>query len=179
MSVTVAEEGNRRVGGPDSAEVSQCVLDIKSWFSRSGEWSDEGNTCASADFQRLEKTIDLQLPKSLEALLKEADGGLWFMEKESFNAKKIAEVHSENEDSKMWKRGYLPFAGDDSTLLIIDTTDADAVLEWEIDDGVGDKVSSSLGAYLESYRDQLLSGQFEYLGGCGVIQKVGAVKSKK
>ena len=34
MSVTVAEEGNRRKGGPSSTEVRQSILDIKSWFVR-------------------------------------------------------------------------------------------------------------------------------------------------
>jgi len=32
MSVTVAEEGNRRKSGPNSSEVRQSLLDIKSWF---------------------------------------------------------------------------------------------------------------------------------------------------
>ena len=174
MSVTVAEEGNRRIGGPDADEVTQCVLDIKSWFKRSGEWDEEGRACTSADLQRLEKTIDLELPKALSALLKEQDGGLWFMDKQSYSAARIAEVVSDNERSKSWKRGLLPFAGDDSCLQVIDTDSGGEVFEWEDETGLGDKLSASLGTFLETYRNQLLSGQFEYLDGCGVIEKVGS-----
>jgi hypothetical protein len=32
MPVVVAEEGNKRAGGPSSSELRQCILDIKSWF---------------------------------------------------------------------------------------------------------------------------------------------------
>ena len=179
MSVTVAEEGNRRVGGPTVSEVGQSVLDVLSWFGRSSEWSGDGAKCTKADFQRLEKTMDMELPQSLKALLSEADGGLWFMDKLSFTTQQIAETYADNEASRLWKGSYLPFAGDDSTLLVVDTAAGDAVHEWDTDEGLGDRLADSLGAYLESYRDQLLSGQYEYLDGCGVIEKVGASKSKK
>lgn len=176
MSVTVAEEGNRRQGGPSAVEVQQCVLDVLSWFKRGGEWSEGGGKCTSSDFQRLEKTLDLELPGSLRALLAEVDGGLWFMDKASLTAQQIAETCAEKESSSHWKSGLLPFAGDDSTLLVIDTA-SDGVHEWDADDGLGDCLSDTLGAYLERYRDQLLSGQYEYLDGCGVIEKVGTKAS--
>jgi len=180
MSVTVAEEGNRRSGGPDLSEIRQCVVDIKSWFSRSGCESIEG--CTSADLQRLEKTIDLEIPRALNALLSEANGGLWIMDKQSFDALRIAEVYAERESSKTWKRDYVPFAGNDdlSALLIVDASTAEAaVYEWDSDeDCLGDSVASSFGTFIETYRNDLLSGQFEYLDGCGVIEKVGAAKRK-
>ena len=170
---TVAEEGNRRTGGPDADEVTQSVLDIKSWFSRTGDWRDAGKAATSADLQRLEKTIDLEIPKALSSLLTESDGGLWFMDKQSMGAEAVASTYSENERSSEWRRGFVPFAGDDSSLLIIDTEGGNGVYEWDTDSGLGDKVAPSLGQFLETYRDQLLSGQFEYLDGCGVIEKIG------
>ena len=180
MSVTVAEDGNRRVGGPELAEIRQCVLDAKSWFSRSGWESVEG--CTSADLQRLEKTIDFEIPPALAALLSEVNGGLWIMDKQSFGSRRIAEVYAEKESSKKWKRDYVPFAGNDdlSALLLVDSSVAGAaVYEWDSEeDCLGDSVASSFGTFIETYRNDLLSGQFEYLDGCGVIEKIGAAKRK-
>jgi len=172
MSVTVAEEGNKRVGGPSQGEVNQCVLDIKSWFARSDEF-EEPKGASEVDLQRLMKTIDVELPRALESLLIEANGGLWFMDKASFSAAQIAETCSENDSNRNWRAGFLPFAGDDSTLLVIDSAGGNEVFEYEIDDGLGDCVAPSLGAYLESYRDQLLGGTFEFMGGIGCVEKFG------
>ena len=59
--VVVADEGNKRVGGPSAAELTQAVQDIKAWFQRAPEeWSGtEG--APSADLQRLEKTMEKNL----------------------------------------------------------------------------------------------------------------------
>ena len=61
-------------------------------------------------------------------------------------------------------------------MLVVDTTTAKAaVFEWDEDDGVSeDPISSSLTAYLEDYRNRLLSGQCEFLEDCGVVEKMGA-----
>ena len=173
--VVVAEEGNRRVGGPSASETTQCVTDIKAWFQRQPEDWEEKAGAPSADLQRLEKTLEFQMPSDLELLLTEANGGLWFMEKESFSIDTIRDKLMEYDGAKWWKGGLIPFAGDDSTLLVIDTNDDGAVFEWDIDETEpNDKLAPGLGAFLEQYRDQLLGGGSEYLSGCGVVEKVGA-----
>ena len=82
MSITVADEGNRRVGGASPEELRQCVLgisaigliaeiivfmpalvaDIKSWFKRKTSLRlNEG--AAPEDFQRLRKAVDQSIPE--------------------------------------------------------------------------------------------------------------------
>jgi cell wall assembly regulator SMI1 len=175
--VVVAEEGNKRVGGPSAAELTQAVQDIKAWFQRAPEEWDGAEGAPSADLQRLEKTMETQMPHELELLLGEANGGLWFMEKESFSIDTMREKLMEYDGAKWWRPSLIPFAGDDSTLLIIDTKGGNGVFEWDVDESEpNEKLADSLGAFLEDYRYQLLGGGREYLNGCGVIEKVGASK---
>ena len=132
-SVVVADEGNKRVGGPSAPELTQAVEDIKAWFERAPEeWSGtEG--APSADLQRLEKTMETQMPHELELLLNKANGGLWFMEKESFSIDTIRDKLMEYDGDKWWRPSLIPFAGDDSTLLVIDTKGDNGVFEWDLE----------------------------------------------
>ncbi len=177
MSVTVAEEGNRRAGDMSTAEVVQCTLDIKSWFARTSckKFMVEGAT--SVDFQRLEKTIDTELPSALKAVLSEINGGIYFMDKKQMSTNQIADCFSRIEGSRQWKNGLVPFAGEDDSLLVIDTKHGE-VYEWDSSDGLGDMVAPSLEKYLEDYRNDILSRRVEFLEDVGVIEKMG-VKSKK
>lgn len=178
MSVTVAEEGNRRAGDMSTAEVVQCTLDIKSWFARTSCKKSMNEGATSVDFQRLEKTIDTELPSSLKAVLSEINGGIYFMDKKQLNTNQIAECVSRVESSRQWKGGLIPFAGDDDVLLVIDTKRGHGVYEWEASDGLGDQVAPSLEKYLEDYRNDILGRRLEFLEDVGVIEKMG-VKSKK
>ena len=171
MSVTVAEEGNRRTGDMSSAEAAQCTLDIKAWFSRSDAARSLQNGATSVDFQRLEKTIDCELPLSLKAVLSEVNGGIYFMDKKQLNTTQIADTTSRLERTPGWKEGLVPFAGDEDTTLVIDTRYGD-VYEWDAD-GKGDRVAPSMERFLEDYRNNLLSGHFEFLEDVGVIEKMG------
>lgn len=179
MSIVVAEEGNRRVGDMSSAEASQCVLDIKAWFSRTDCRKLMQNGAESADIQRLEKSIDTQLPRTHMQLLSEVNGGMYLMDKELLSASQIAEVFSEVDRSKLWQAGLIPLCGDAESMLVIDTRRNDEVLEWDADDGVGSSVAPNLVRYLEDYRNSLLSGHFEYLDGIGVVEKMGGKPSRK
>jgi len=109
---TVAEEGNRRRGDMTADECEQCILDIKAWFKRSaGGKSFEG--ASNVDIQRLEKTIDCELPKALKFMLYEANGAFWFLEKEQMSCDAIAQIVSKFEGKKHWRHGCIPFAGDE------------------------------------------------------------------
>lgn len=155
------------------AEISQSVLDIKAFFARHGASKLLGSAASTSDIQRLEKTIDNQLPFALNVLLSEVNGGMYFMERKQYSTEDIKDKVGDLEGSKKWKSGLIPFCGDDSTLLVIDTTSDDAVFEYDLDDGLGDKVAPNFVRFLETYRNDLLGGHFEYLEDCGVIEKMG------
>jgi hypothetical protein len=87
---TVADEGNRRKGDMGNEEILQCIQDIKSWFLRSKTISIE--TANTVDIQKLEKSIDIELPAALKVMLLETNGGLWFMDKEGMTTKAIQDV---------------------------------------------------------------------------------------
>lgn len=163
----------------DVNECAQCVLDIKAWFSRTKGRGGINDPASSADIQRLEKTIDIPLPRAMKVLLSEADGGLYFMDKKQLSVQDIQEFIENQQRSRKWKEGLLPFCGDDSGALVIDTEDHDCVREWDADDGLGDQVSSSLVRYLEQYRNNLLGGQFEFVDEMGVLEKMSSRPNRK
>ena len=137
------------------------------------------NGATTADLQRLEKTIDVELPRSLKFLLLESNGGLWYMEKEFMSCDSIAQVTSKFDGKKSWRQGIVPLCGDEGMgMLVVDTTTAKtAVYEWDEDDGIADDpIFQSLGAFLEDYRNRLLAGQCEFLDECGVIEKVAKAR---
>ena len=131
---------------------------------------------SSADFQRSEKALDKRIPSDLRTILSEANGGIWIMEKQLLNLEKIVDLNSTLESSKLWRESYIPFAGDESALLLIDTSSGGEVYEWDIDDGLGDCVASSLSAFFERYRNSLLEGHCEFLTDVGVIEKVAKAR---
>jgi hypothetical protein len=178
MSVTVAEEGNRRMGDMSSAEAAQCTTDIKAWFARTSAGKNLRGGADSVSFQRLEKTIDSALPSSLKAVLSDINGGIYFMDKKQFNTDEVAEWHGRMEGTPGWKAGLIPFAGNDDTLLVVDTRYGE-VFEWDVNDGKGDSVATTLERFLENYRNDLLGGHFEYLDDVGVIEKMGKATTKK
>ena len=77
-------------------------------------------------------------------------------------------------DTRKWRNGLIPFCGDESMgMLVVDTMNSTAVLEWDEDDGVAESpISPSLATFLENYRNQLLSGKCEFLGDAGVVERV-------
>lgn len=161
------------------AEAVQCTLDIKSWFSRTECGPNMNNGASSVDFQRLEKTMDTELPSALRVVLSEINGGIYFMEKRQMSTDDIADCFAKVERSKKWEAGLIPFCGDEDTMLVIDTQHDYKVHEWDSSDGLGDQVSSTLERFLEDYRNDLLSGHFEFLEDVGVIEKMGKAASKK
>lgn len=160
----------------NASEIEQCVLDIKSWFSRTKCRDSINSSASSADIQRLEKTIDVSLPRSLKILLAEADGGLYFMEKRQLGVREIQEFVESCDKSSKWREGLVPFAGDTSGALVVDTRDGDCVREWDEDDGLGDELSASLVRFFENYRNDLLGGVYEYVHDLGAVEKMGKAR---
>lgn len=58
-------------------------------------------------------------------------------------------------------------------MLLVDTLNNTAVVEWDEDEGVSESsIAPSLAGYLENYRNQLLSGKCEFLGDAGVVERI-------
>lgn len=179
------------IGGMTNPEIIQCVFDIKSWFIRSNDSSsnleDRLMKATLIDYQKLEKTLDIELPKTLKILLNEMNGGIYFMDMKLMSTNEIINFYIKLEKNKEWKNNlYIPFAFNDDIILIIkkshhdDDNDDGEVYEWELDndgDGsngcLGSLVCHSLSKYLEDYRNNLLSGHYEYLDDVGVIEVGG------
>lgn len=160
-----------------NAEIIQCVLDIKSWFSRTKGAALIKSAATTVDIQRLEKTIDTSLPESLSSLLLEVNGGIYFLDKPLLGTADIADIYGQVERSKQWKSGLVPFCGDETSLLVVDSQ-SDEVYEWDSSDGLGDLIARNLLSYLEDYRNNLLSGHFEYFEDVGVIEKMTSKPGK-
>jgi len=174
------------LGGMTNPEIIQCVFDIKSWFIRSSDiLEDKIIKATSIDFQKLEKTMDIELPRTLKILLNEMNGGIYFMDMKLMSTNEIINFYLKLETNKEWKNNlYIPLAYNDDIVLIMkklyhDDHDDGEVYEWEIDSNngcLGSLVCSSLSKYLEDYRNNLLSGHYEYLDDVGVIE-VGSSSS--
>ena len=186
------------LGGMTNPEIIQCVFDIKSWFIRSSDiLEDKIIKATSIDFQKLEKTMDIELPRTLKILLNEMNGGIYFMDMKLMSTNEIIKFYLKLETNKEWKNNlYIPLAYNDDIILIMkklyhDDHDDGEVYEWEIDNEdsnngcLGSLVCSSLSKYLEDYRNNLLSGHYDYLDDVGVIEvgssssSGGGTKSKK
>lgn len=83
----------------------------------------------------------------------------------------------ELESNSGWRANLIPFCGDESGMLVVNSS-TEEVLEWDADDGLGDAVAGSFAQYLETFRDSLLAGRVEYLDGAGVIEKVSGGRRK-
>ena len=168
---TVAEEGNARVGDMTKEELTQCVLDIKSWFARNGCDVERKACASSADFQRLQKAIG-DVPLGLQLLLSESNGGLYFEDKAALSAEEMISLVNEVESHDKWNNYLFPFCGDAGGMLAINVKSG-KVVEWDEDDGSGDVLADTFNEYLESYRNSLLGGKFEFVKDVGAIEKVG------
>ena len=63
---------------------------------------------------------------------------------------------------------------DDALLVVGD----DAVYEYEMGEGRGDRLESSMADYLEAYRNKLLEGRFEYMDGDGCVETMASAPSR-
>ena len=54
----------------------------------------------------------------------------------------------------------------------------DAVYEYEMGEGRGDRLESSMADYLEAYRNKLLEGRFEYMDGDGCVETMASQPSR-
>jgi hypothetical protein len=176
MSITVADEGNKRMGGMGREETEQCVLDILSFFQRNGIDKSKLDKATNADIQRLEKSIGMQIPYALNVLLMEANGGIYYMEREFMSCDKITETIDTLRNHALWRTNIIPICGDESSLLAIDTEEQGGpVYEWDEDDGCSkEPLFPTTSSFFEGYRNLLLGGSCEYLKDLGVVEKMTA-----
>lgn len=116
----------------------------------------------------------------------------------------ITAAIEEHRSSEEWDAGFVPFGRDiDGTLLGLvygaaegeskaaagsggagagssaaSAADGCYVAEWSADDGlqsIGERQTAA--TYLETFRNRLLSHQFEYIPDVGLVERVGAASS--
>ena len=168
----VAEEGNRRQGSMSPAEIRQCVLDIVAWFERQEGCGPMGG-CDSAVVEGVEKSLGHELPPGLGLLLEKAGAGCWYYERQGLGAEALAKTAGDMGLAE----GLVPFASDvDGNLYVVDTTSkGEPVFEWDGDDNSrGDRVAASFEDFIEKFRNDLLSGGFEFIEECGVVEGMGS-----
>jgi hypothetical protein len=100
------------------------------------------------------------------------------MDKQLLSTEQIVRTVAELESAGGWRPSLIPFCGDESGYIVVHSGN-DEVFEYEAGDGLGDSVARSFSSYLETYRDELLSGRFEYCDGIGVIEKVSSASRRK
>uniref|UniRef100_A0A7S2WUC1 Knr4/Smi1-like domain-containing protein n=1 Tax=Rhizochromulina marina TaxID=1034831 RepID=A0A7S2WUC1_9STRA len=165
MSLTVAEEGNRRKGGMSRAETKQCVLDVRTWFERNSELSLHEPGLPA--IEGLEKSLGFEIPLGLAMVLEQTGGEIWYFERKGISLEAIPKVSDD-----LGVEGCVPFATDvDGGLFVVDLNRDEAVYEWD-EDGRGDEVSSSFDSFLEKLRNDLLSNTFEFVEDVGVVEGV-------
>ena len=164
--IEVAEEGNRRRGEMTPSEMRQCAKDIVGWFTQHAELDAKGVDQSVID--DLSKKRDV--PLALEELWREAATDVWFEGYQLLHPQSIGKMLSDVDAP------YVPFARDiDDALLVVGD---DAVYEYEMGDGRGDRLSSSIADYLEAYRNKLLEGRFEYMDGDGCVETMASAPSR-
>lgn len=85
----------------------------------------------------------------------------------------MLDVSNNLSSNSHWQPDLIPFAKDsDDALLVVKGSDG-GVYDWHADEGLGDTHASSLLAYLEHYRNDLLSMKFEFIEDIGVVEKAG------
>ncbi|CAM9247663.1 unnamed protein product [Chrysoparadoxa australica] len=169
--VHVVETGNPRKGSATSGEIKQCHTDISAWFSKELPQDDSGYD--EALLEEVEKACDAELPQSL-ALILASGSDWWFYEKRLLPGQAIVKMIGDLEGGEGWRPNLIPFAADvDDNFLVADIAKNGAVLEWdESGKGEGSCLAKSFSAFIEDYRNQLLSGAYEYVEDLGVIEKV-------
>ncbi|CAM9165087.1 unnamed protein product [Scytosiphon promiscuus] len=172
----VAEEGNRRKGGMSGAEINQSMLDVESWFKKHARGClDNAVGVRESDLQALEKAVDATIPEELRSLMAIQDGQLWFSEKQALTCKAMTTKALELEGRVPgWRAGLIPFAKDvDGGFLVTDTHARGCpVAEWDAEDGESATITETFSLFLEGFRNELLSGQCEYVEGLGVVKKM-------
>ena len=164
--IEVAEEGNRRRGEMTPSEMRQCAKDIVAWFQQHADLDAKG--CDQSVIDDLSKKRDV--PLALEELWREAATDVWFEGYQLLHPQSIGKMLSDVDAP------YVPFARDiDDALLVVGD---DAVYEYEMGDGRGDRLSSSIADYLEAYRNKLLEGRFEYMDGDGCVETMASAPSR-
>jgi hypothetical protein len=103
----------------------------------------------------------------LTELLSRFDGkGIWVYEMQLMTVDDIRDAAGNT-------GACIPFAKDvDGNMMVVNTESGEAVFEYD-DDGLGSEICPSFTAYIEKYRNDLLSGKFEYIEDCGVVEKMG------
>ena len=96
---------------------------------------------------------------------------LRFAEKRGLSASGIVDALSGSMDFG----SSLPFACDEDGEYYLVITSKGRVREFEAEEGEeGDTLAECFDDFIEDYQKRLMSNQFEYVEGCGLMEKAGA-----
>ncbi|OWY90913.1 hypothetical protein PHMEG_00040731, partial [Phytophthora megakarya] len=71
-----------------------------------------------------------------------------------------------------WDSSFIPFAANvDGGALIADTSSRNAVFEFNEDGKSSSPLAPTLLEYLETYRNRLLSGKFDFVEDVGLVER--------
>ena len=180
VDYTQAGEGARK-GDMSAEETIQCVADISNWFTNKAADVVLAAGAGEADMKRLVGAAPCEVPMALKKLLQVHDGGFPVCgESALMSAGDICDALSSTAGGEaLNKAAKIPFAKDfDEDYLV---AGADGVFECTADGSVGDNLASSFEAFLEQFRNDLLSNKFEYIDGCGLVETAagGGAPAKK
>ena len=149
-------------------EISQAILDILSWLS-----SNIPNFCPNSAAS-VSQTSSYN-SSTLSKLLTIHNGNIQLHD--TFKTLSLQEISNSLEECKVsiyWDNSYIPIAKNiDGEYLIIDLAHSEKVLQWSLDEGVVEQVSESLGLYLETLRNDMLSSKLIYMDeDMGLVEQI-------
>jgi len=169
VDYTQAGAGARK-GDMSAEEAVQCVGDISNWFSAKAADVTLAGGAGEADMKRLVGAAPCEVPMAMKKLLQVHDGGFPVCgESTLMSAAEIVEALASTAGGEaLTKAAKIPFAKDfDEDYLVAGDG---GVFECTNDGCVGDNLASSFEAFLEQFRNDLLSNKFEYIDGCGLVE---------
>ncbi|RHY09434.1 hypothetical protein DYB28_000941 [Aphanomyces astaci] len=126
---------------------------------RKGGMSSEETDQCILEVEALEKALDAPVPK------------VTTLAQRALRDPEIISTAETSQSWDGWARGHVPLAADvDGALLVIDTKHGNAVHELS-SEGLGRQLGPSLTAFFETYRNELLSGNYDFVQDVGLVER--------
>lgn len=169
--IEVAPGGNPREG-ITTEDIAQAIKDIVAWLST--------NVLGYSANPPADPAFIETIPEALFALREafgQTNGGLLL--NETFSTLSSGDMTSETEVcavSAHWSNGFYPIAKNSMGELLVSKVENGVdtgLLWWTHDNGVEEQVSETLASFIETIRNKLLTGKYEYIDeDLGLCEKV-------
>ena len=168
----VVDHGGNPREGITAEDITQAIKDIVQWLSL--------NVPGYSPNPPADPAFISAIPEALFALreaFSQTNGGLLL--NETFSTLSSGDMTSETEVcavSAHWSNGFYPIAKNSMGELLISKVENGVdtgLLMWSHDNGVEEQVSETLAGFIETTRNKLCSGKFEYIDeDLGLCEKV-------